>query len=105
MPLSLKRYPIVHFIVQYGLELAVWLLIVMIVLTSYRAWQHPIGSTQFQHIEDLARQQVYPQTQFMALNLLRAYDQISYGQYLKIMYAKQYEERQAKQLPAVQDNN
>lgn len=86
---------------QHGFHIAVLALIVLIVMLSHRSLQHPVGATHFKHLELLARQQVYPHTQAMTLKLLREYDYISYGQYLKVIHAHQHEQRQAQQLPAL----
>lgn len=87
---------------QQVLHVAVLLLVLAILVSAYRSLQHPVGLTQMQQLEILARQQVYPNTQSLALDLLRQYDYISYGQYLKVLHAQQDEQRQAKNLPALQ---
>ena len=87
---------------QHIYHVAVLILVLAILISAYRALQHPVGQAHLQQLELLARQQVYPNTQSLALALLREYDYISYGQYLKIMHAQQDEQRKAKQLPALQ---
>lgn len=101
MPLSHQFYSFFRRALPYGFDIAVLALMLAIVIISYRSLQHPVGATQFQHLELLARQQVHPHTQAMTLKLLREYDYISYGQYLKVIHAQQYEQRQAQQFPAL----
>lgn len=100
MPLYSKPFQIPLTLQQFY-HVAVLFLVLAIVVTAYRSLQHPVGAVHIQQLHDLAHQQEYPHTQSLALNLLRDYDYISYGQYLKIMHAQQDEQRQAKQLPAL----
>lgn len=92
LPISLQQ--IAH--------VAVLFLVLSILFSAYHSVQYPVGASQIQQLEYLARQQEYPNTQSLALALLREHDYISYGQYLKIMHAQQDEQRQANQLPALQ---
>lgn len=87
---------------QQVYSVAVLCLVLSIAVSAYRSLQYPVGAHQIQQLESLAHQQEYPNTQLLALALLREYEYISYGQYLKIMHAKQDEQRHAKQLPALQ---
>lgn len=101
MPLYRKLFQF-NISLQQILHLAVLLVVLGIMLAAYRSLQHPIGLTQMQQLDRLARQQVYPHTQSLAMNILTEYEYISYAQYLKVMHAQQNEQRQAKQLPALQ---
>ncbi|AVH14000.1 MULTISPECIES: hypothetical protein [Acinetobacter] len=73
-------------------------IIVIILLLSSIALYRPVGSVQFQNIEYLSQQSMYPETQEMAVRLMQQ-PQVRYGQYLKLMQAHQMELGQAKQLP------
>lgn len=101
MPLYSKSFHLPITLQQFY-HVAVLFLVLAIVLIAYRSLQHPIGAQQLQQLQQLARQQEYPNTQSVALRILRDYEYISYGQYLKIMHAQQDEQRQANQLPALQ---
>ena len=100
MPLYSKNFKIPLTLQQFY-HVAVLFLVLAIIVTAYRSLQHPVGAVHIQQLQHLARQQEYPHTQSLALILLRDYDYISYGQYLKVMHAQQDEQRQAKQLPAL----
>ena len=75
-------------------------IIVIILLLSSIALYRPVGSVQFQNIEYLSQQSMYPETQEMAVRLMQQ-PQVRYGQYLKLMQAYQQESLRARQLPPV----
>lgn len=76
-------------------------MILVILVSAYQTLIHPIGQQQSQQIDQLAVQQVYPQTRMLARDTL-GHPQISYGQYLKVIHAYQREQQQAQHLPALQ---
>ncbi|WOE31939.1 MULTISPECIES: hypothetical protein [unclassified Acinetobacter] len=80
------------------------IIIVVILSLSLIALRHPITIQQQQHVTAIAQQSYYADTQEMAVTLL-AKDQITMGQYLKLMHALQYEKHRAKQLPALSLDN
>ena len=76
------------------------LIIMVIMLLSSFALSRPISPSQFENVSDLSHQAVFPETQEMAQDLLSE-KQISYIDYFRLMQAHQFEQRRAKQLPAL----
>lgn len=60
----------------------------------------PINSKQLLALEFIAAQSKFPLSQEAAWQVLQQ-KHITFGQYLKLVYAYQSEERKAKELPAV----
>ena len=78
-------------------------IITLILLLAFIALHRPISVIQFENIKKLSAQASYPDTQEMAVWLMRQ-QQVPYGQYFKLMQAYQLEKARARQLPPVQED-
>jgi len=86
---------------EYVYNVLIVAIIILILMLALIALHRPISLKQFENIVTLSSQANYPDTKEMAL-VLKQQQQVSYGQYFKLMQAYQLEIAQAHQLPPVQ---
>ena len=88
---------------EFQIESALNILILAVILTIFLlaslALYRPITVQQYQVVQQLAHQEVYPKTQNMALDLT-AKEQIRSKDYYRLVYAKHYESSHIKTYPA-----
>lgn len=81
--------------------IVVFIILLTIALATFALYR-PITTLQFHQMLQLSQQFSLPQTQDMAEHLLKQ-QQVSRGQYLKLMQAYQQESTRAKQLPPLEE--
>lgn len=75
-------------------------IIFLIIVTSFVALYRPLSPAQNQALHELAAQEHHPESQKVALSLTQQAEEVSVGQYLKLMHVYQYEDKRAQNLPA-----
>ncbi|MGE8539298.1 MAG: hypothetical protein ACN6NI_08435 [Acinetobacter sp.] len=80
-------------------SVVIFIVVVILFLATFALYR-PLSISQITQIQQLSEQQSLPQTQDMALALLKQ-QPIRRGQYLKLMQAYQQESLRARQLPPV----
>lgn len=79
-------------------HIGIAVILFVIVCMSLFAVFRPVSTAQLQRIHALAQQEHHAEAQLVAQYLTQK-DEISVGQYLKLMHVYQYEAKRAQQLP------
>lgn len=88
-----------EFEAEYVLNIVVSVIIAVILVLACLAMYRPINTTQYQEVRKLAKQELYPKTQAMAVELTHQ-DEIRSSDYYRLIYAKHYESSKLKIYPA-----
>jgi competence protein ComGC len=88
-----------EFELEYMLNVFVVIIISVILFLACLSLYRPITTLQYQHVKLLAKQESYPKTQAMALELTHE-ETIRSADYYRLMYAKHYESSHRKTYPA-----
>lgn len=90
-----------YYVLSQPIKMIVAVLILLLVLAFGQKMQMAIGVERLDQIQYLAEQAACPRTQVLAQQLLIQTEQISYGQYFKLLQAYQMEFTQVQQLEPI----